>query len=1259
MSDREDLERAINALEDQRAILGDAVVDAALISMREKLSALEESPQESRQRKLATVLFMDIVNSTSITRHLDPEDTLTILDTALQRLAVPVYAHGGRVTRFMGDGFLALFGAPVARENEPEMGVRAGLQILAEAQEYAREVESEWEIQDFYVRVGINTGMVIIGGDSEAENTIMGTTVNLAARLERAAEPGTLLISQQTYQHIRSLFDVQPLAPISAKGFADPIQVYRVDQIKPSAFHMSTWSVAGIETSLIGRDPELLMLQNLFRDATEDGEVHFVTIVGDAGVGKSRLLYEFEKWIDQLPEEVWYFRGRATPERGTMPYGLIRRIFALRFDILESDSAEVVGAKFRAGMAIALSSDQADLVGELLGLDYPSKLTLQLEAGSESFGELATAHLASYLRARASEPTVIFIEDIHWADDSSLDLLNNLVAKVPDTRLLVVCLARPQLYERRPSWGEGQNFHTQIHLKPLSRRASRALVGEIMQKAVNVPKELRDLIVEGAEGNPFYVEELIKILIEDGVIVYGETSWQVELDRLAEVHVPPTLTGVLQARLDSLPAEERMLLQRAAVVGRLFWDAAIVELETKSGGVLEEEKISALLDTVRDRELIFRRERSAFAGTEEYIFKHALLRDVAYETVLIKLRRVYHRQVARWLENAAGKRIKEYLGLIAGHYELAGEKDKAVEYLLQAGDQARLTYACHEASGYYKRALSLLGEQGKHDQAAQTLMKLGLTYDLAFDYQGARKAYEQGFAHLQIAAETQGEDLLPAPHPLRLPASNPNTLDPTIADDVVSSSKIIQLFSGLVELRPDSGIVPDVARSWEVLEGGKRYLFHLREDVHWSDGRAVTAMDFEYAWKRVLRNHSTFSIPRLLYDIKGARAFHQGEISDADGVGVMALDEVTLSVELEGPTGYFLHLLANAVTFPVPRHVVEQYGETWAEPQHIVTCGAFKLDSWQPNERMTLRRDSNYHGRFTGNLEGVELLLHDTGPDTDRDMLQLYDEDRIDVLVIASSEQNLARQQYAGEYRKVPRLITIYLQFDVSRPPFDDIRVRQAFVHATDRNALVRASRPDCFPATGSFVPPGMPGYSPGIGLAYDPERAQQLLNEAGYPGGEGFPGIESLTLPDRIDIGENLQAQWMENLGVMIGWEMVERQSFLSRIDEQMPHIFILGWRADYPDPDNFLRARIGDIQRQRWQDKAYNELVKQAQRSLDQEERMRLYCEAEKILAEQAPIMPIFHWSTRMLVKPWVTRFPTTGLREWFFKDVIMAPH
>jgi ABC-type oligopeptide transport system substrate-binding subunit len=306
---------------------------------------------------------------------------------------------------------------------------------------------------------------------------------------------------------------------------------------------------------------------------------------------------------------------------------------------------------------------------------------------------------------------------------------------------------------------------------------------------------------------------------------------------------------------------------------------------------------------------------------------------------------------------------------------------------------------------------------------------------------------------------------------------------------------------------------------------------------------------------------------------------------------------------------------------------------------------------------MTLARNPDYPGQFRGNLDRVTLLLSDFTPNVSLDM---YEKDELDVVDVTAFEVDRMRQKYAGEYRRFPQLVTAYLQFDVSRPPFDDIRVRQAFAMATDREALTKGATPNCFPATGGFVPMGMPGHQPGIGLPWDPQRARQLLGEAGYPGGRGFPVVECVARPDQADLGENLQVQWEENLGVKITWERVGWQAILARLGEQVPHLLIMGWMADYPDPDNFLRARIDHIQHQSgWRNTDYDSLVKQAQRSLDQGERIRLYGEAERILAEEAPIIPVFHPSVRLLVKPWVTRFPTTGLREWFFKDVIIKPH
>jgi predicted ATPase len=342
------------------------------------------------------------------------------------------------------------------------------------------------------------------------------------------------------------------------------------------------------------------------------------------------------------------------------------------------------------------------------------------------------------------------------------------VTVLPGTRLLVVCLARSSLYERRPSWGEGQEIHTRINLRPLSRRASRALVGEILQKAGNIPTDLRDLIVERAEGNPFYVEELIKMLIEDGVIVHGEDHWWVDLERLVEMRVPLTLTGILQARLDSLPRGEKTVLQRASVVGRLFWGAAVAELASDK---IETVQVDNLLDDMRSRELILRREYSLFEATDEYIFKHALLRDVTYETLLMKPRRAYHAQVAQWLESTAGERVNEYLSLIARHYELAGETVKAVDFLRRSGEESLRVSAFRDAARAFERALTLLPTMG-YDQVqgasttlpdasllerAMLLVNLGNLYNRLGDYLLATQHLEQGLALARQTNDPQTE----------------------------------------------------------------------------------------------------------------------------------------------------------------------------------------------------------------------------------------------------------------------------------------------------------------------------------------------------------------------------------------------------------------------------------------------------------------------------------------------------------------------
>jgi oligopeptide transport system substrate-binding protein len=450
-----------------------------------------------------------------------------------------------------------------------------------------------------------------------------------------------------------------------------------------------------------------------------------------------------------------------------------------------------------------------------------------------------------------------------------------------------------------------------------------------------------------------------------------------------------------------------------------------------------------------------------------------------------------------------------------------------------------------------------------------------------------------------------------------------------------------------------------VARSWEVLEGGSQYVFHLRDDVQWSDGAPVTAGDFEYAWKRVLDPATGSANASLLYDVRGARAYHQGHMGDPDRVGVRAVDDVTLAVELEGPTGYFLHLLAHIAAYAVPQHVLQAHGAGWTELDCIVTNGPFRLAAWKRNESMVLERNSGYHGRFTGNLRRVEVSFSPGSPGS---RLEMYDNDHADICflrLLAQTDWERARERHAEDYVSPPSLFTFYIGFDVDQRPFDDPRVRRALTLATDRETLADvAVKGYVFPATGGLVPPGMPGHSPGIGLRYDPKGARHLLAEAGYPGGLGLPVLDTLLPADQplyVAVIQYLQAQWLDNLGVEITWSEVDWGEYL---DQRTLRMWLMGWIADYPDPDTFLRAARWRV-RTKWQSEAFDALVEGARRVMEQGERMKMYQRADRVLVEEAPILPLFYPRGDLLVKPWVSRYLTIAGKLWLWKDVVIEPH
>ncbi|MGA7272408.1 MAG: adenylate/guanylate cyclase domain-containing protein, partial [Acidimicrobiia bacterium] len=549
-TDRPLIEAAIAAQEELRGTVGDAVADAAISALRAQLDAVSPDRSIEHERRLVTVLFMDIVDSTLILRGVDPEETMSIMDAALEVLAGPVREHGGRVTRFMGDGFLAVFGLRRTRENDAEMAVRAGLGILESARTVAEDVARGYGIADFEVRVGINTGLVVTGGVTEAEDTVMGSAVNLAARIESAAPPGGLLVSQSTYRQVRGRFDLEPAGRIDAKGFAETVPVHRVTSERLEGPYGVARGTDDILVEMVGRSDELRTLFESVEHVATSGEARIVTIVGEAGLGKSRLLAEFGSRLPPDPPVI-VFRAHGSLERVDVPHSLLRDLVERSFDIRSDAPMSVVRSKLAAGFGPYLADDSSrtakiEVVGRLFGYRmFDGEPPLSVAHTPQQLRDLAVVHLIEFFRGVAAfSPVVLLLDDLQWADESSLAVVADVLEELESHPILTVALTRSLPSSRRVRW-EGLPNHLLIPLEPLSGEESELLIDSILSNIDECPPELRARLLEHAGGNPYYLEELVMMCIDDGVIAVDDGAWSVHMDRLAALRVPTTLTGVI------------------------------------------------------------------------------------------------------------------------------------------------------------------------------------------------------------------------------------------------------------------------------------------------------------------------------------------------------------------------------------------------------------------------------------------------------------------------------------------------------------------------------------------------------------------------------------------------------------------------------------------------------------------------------------------------------------------------------------------
>jgi predicted ATPase/class 3 adenylate cyclase len=729
-SEIENLQQAILALEAQRSVLGDAVVESALAPLREKLASLR-SNAVGEQRKLVTILFADLVGFTSLSTQIDPEELRDMLKRYFALWNSCIISQGGVVEKYIGDAVMAVFGLPASHEDDPERAVRSALEMRSALEQF-NQGQAAAGSPPLEMRVGIHTGEVVVGSMSERhkdEFMAVGETVNLTSRLQSAAPVNGILITHAAYRHIRGLFIVQPYDHLQFRGLKEPTPTYLIEGVQPRTFHRRRRGVEGVETDMVGRQAELERMQAAFQDVARSGAQHTLLIVGDAGIGKSRLLAEFEQWTGDQPGALHLFKGRAFPATQNSPFSLVRDLFASRFEISDSDPPAVVRHKLEQGWVEAFTQDApgaasasavagAHTVGRLLGFELDDhQRDSKPEQEAHAFYDQALIDLRRFFRSLGSSgPILVLLEDLHWADDSSLELFRHLQDHLGDIPVLVVAAARPISLERPGEDWTGLRVHTRLLLGPLSWGDSLQLARDILHKVENIPPDLLDLITSNAEGNPFYIEELVKMLMEDGVIQAGESGWRVEDQRLSELRVPPTLVGVLQARFDSLPPVERAALQHGSVIGRIFWDRALQYLaqgSSQEGNYPTAYDVPDILHHLQTRQMVFQRAQSTFDETNEYLFKHALLRDVTYESLLKKQRRVYHRLAASWLEDVTERiqRPDQFGGLIAAHYEQAGEHAAAARWYRRTGQSAARRYANAEALHAFSRALVLLPEE--------------------------------------------------------------------------------------------------------------------------------------------------------------------------------------------------------------------------------------------------------------------------------------------------------------------------------------------------------------------------------------------------------------------------------------------------------------------------------------------------------------------------------------------------------------------
>jgi len=693
-------------------------------------SALTDGATARREeRKIVTVVFADMVGSTERAERLDPEDVRALLAPYHARLRHEFERHGGTVEKFIGDAVVAVFGAPVAHEDDPERAVRSSLAIL-EAIAEMNEADPTLELE---VRIGVNTGEALIALDARPElgqGMVSGDVVNTGARLQSAAPSGGIFVGEHTFRATDRAIEYEPQEPIVAKGKAEPLVAWRA-VTRRASFGID---LSDARSPLVGRDDELEVLVGALARARTRLEPQLVTVVGVPGIGKSRLVRELFRVVDEDPELIVWRQGRSLPYGEGSAFWGLAEIVKAQAGILETDGADEAAAKVASTVRdqVADETEGPWIERHLLSLTGIQQTRTSGQANlDESFA--AWRRFLEVLAER--QPVVLVFEDLHWADDALLDFVDSLSDRATGVPLLVVCSARPELLERRPGWGGGKRNTATISLAPLADEDTARLLSGLLGTPV-LPADRQTVLLQRAGGNPLFAEEYARMLADGS-------------DPAAAA--PETLQGVVAARIDALPSEEKELLQLAAVLGKVFWTDALANLSGASPWELDER-----LHALERKEFVRREHRSAVAGSKQYVFVHALVRDGAYGQIPRAARADVHRRFADWIEMLPADRADDRTEILAHHlleaiaYSRAVGLDDAVlvpraaRALRESGDRAWSIGAIAAALGFYGRLREL---DPSVEDDPHFLLSLGLALAAMHGY------VEEGASELERAAE--------------------------------------------------------------------------------------------------------------------------------------------------------------------------------------------------------------------------------------------------------------------------------------------------------------------------------------------------------------------------------------------------------------------------------------------------------------------------------------------------------------------------